>query len=152
MANPKTLLIGIGNEFRRDDGAGVYIIREIRKRGYPGIEVVEHQGEGTDLIEHWAGFDRVIVFDAVTSGKVPGTVHHFNLPGDEIPKEMRCCSTHAVSLLGAIELAGALGRLPRQLIIYGIEGLSFEVGPDLSPPVRKAAQTVIQRVGEELGK
>ena len=35
----------------------------------------------------------------------------------------------------AVELARELDRLPRRLVVYGIEGESFEAGEGLSPAV-----------------
>jgi len=44
------LLIGVGNEFRTDDGLGILTAREIRRRGYPGVQVMEANVEGTSLL------------------------------------------------------------------------------------------------------
>jgi len=50
-----------------------------------------------------------------------------------------------------VELARALGRLPPRLIIYGIEGKSFEAGAGLSPEVQAAVEGVVERVLREVG-
>ena len=68
------LVIGIGNEFRRDDGAGVAVARSIKALAPPGVEVYERCGEGTDLIASWCGRPLVFVVDAVSSGEPVGTV------------------------------------------------------------------------------
>jgi len=66
------LVIGIGNEFRNDDGLGILIAREIRRRNLESVFVLEQSGEGTALMEAWEGPDRVIIVDAIVSGKAPG--------------------------------------------------------------------------------
>jgi hydrogenase maturation protease len=57
------LVIGVGNEFRTDDGLGILAAREIRRRTYPGVEVLEAGGEGTALLESWKGYDHVLIVD-----------------------------------------------------------------------------------------
>ena len=47
-------------------------------------------------------------------------------------------STHALGVAEAIELGRALGRLPRRLLVFGIEGGSFDAGAGLSPEVERA--------------
>ena len=68
-----------------------------------------------------------------------------------IAREFFRFSTHAFGLAEAVELARALGRLPPRLIVYGIEGKSFEAGVGLSPEVGAAVQEVVERVLGELG-
>jgi len=59
-------------------------------------------------------------------------------------------SSHSFGLHEAIELARALKRLPRRLILYGIEGKSFGLGGELSPDVKEAAPRVADRIVAEL--
>ena len=56
----QNLLIGVGNEFRNDDALGILVAREIRRRNVPGVTVVERSGEGTALMDAWAGAELVI--------------------------------------------------------------------------------------------
>jgi hydrogenase maturation protease len=55
-------------------------------------------------------------------------------------------STHSISVNEVIELARVLKRLPRGLIVYGIEGKSFSAGIDLTPEVRQGANKIIERI------
>ena len=150
MANTKILVVSVGNEFRRDDGVGSFILKEIKKKDYPGLCFLEHRGEGIDLIEQWKGFDTTIIFDAVSSDAQPGTIYRFEIPQETLPKSVFCCSTHAFSIADVIGLAKTLDQLPRQLIVYGIEGKSFETGPGLSEEIRDAAEKVITQAVEEI--
>ena len=63
----KLVVIGIGNEYRRDDGAGLVVARRIRAAA-PGLRVREESGEGAALIEAWRGAEIVVLCDAVHSG------------------------------------------------------------------------------------
>jgi hydrogenase maturation protease len=148
---PAVLFIGVGNPWRGDDGVGPYIARSLRVLALPGTRAVEVSGEGAALMEAWAGAPRVVVFDAVSSGKAPGFVHRFDASAAPLPTGFFHYSTHAFSLAEAVEMARALGRLPRRLIVYGVEGRSFAAGAELTAEVRRAADGLIARCIAEAG-
>ena len=133
-----TIVFGVGNEWRGDDGAGLVVARRIRDLGSADVTVVEVEGDCSGLVGAWTDADEVIVIDAVSSGAAPGTIQRF---AGAIPREaprLRS-STHGFGVADAVELGRSLGRLPRVLRVYGIEGREFGVGRELSPEVRDAA-------------
>ena len=141
-----TLIIGLGNQYRRDDAVGLTVARHLKEAAPAHVRVLEESGEGTALIESWKGAETVILIDAVHSGAKPGTVRRFDAHGQPIPTRFFHYSTHAFGVAEAVELARVLGQLPPRLIVYGIEGKTFEAGLGLSPEVEKAAQEVVERV------
>lgn len=143
-------VIGIGNEFRQDDGVGIYIARNLRKREMPDVAIMEHQTGGTDIISEWEGYQTVILVDAVSSGDNAGKTYRFVIPGDQLPKSVFCASTHTFNIADCIELARALNQLPEKLIIYGIEGKNFQMQEGLSKEVLIASQKVIDDISEEI--
>jgi hydrogenase maturation protease len=140
------LVIGVGNEFRQDDAAGIVIARELHKRGIAGLEIVEASGEGGGLIELFRNRESVVIVDAVRSGAEPGTLFEIDAHRDEIPTGLFNYSTHAFSVAEAVELARTLDALPAALMLFGIEGRDFGHGTDLSPPVADAVPNVVERV------
>jgi hydrogenase maturation protease len=114
--------------------------------------VLEREGEPTSLIDSWEGADAVWLVDAVSSGAEPGTVHRLDASEGELPAALFRASTHHFGLAEAVELARAVGRLPRKTIVYGIEGDSFETGETLSPEVEAAAARVADAVREEVAR
>lgn len=142
------LIIGIGNEERGDDAAGLTAARLILRQS-PLLSVVEASGEGTALIELWRCFagQTVYLIDTMVSGRVPGSVGRFDAHRESLPLTEHGNSSHLFGVEQAIELARVLDALPPALIIYGIEGRCFDVGVGLSPEVeagvRKAAESVI---------
>jgi hydrogenase maturation protease len=60
-----SVVIGVGNEFRRDDGAGPAVIARLRGLVPPGVDLVVTDGEPTRLIEAWTGAALAVVVDAV---------------------------------------------------------------------------------------
>ena len=146
----RVLIIGVGNEFRGDDGAGLVVSRRLGALGLEGVRVLEVEGDGTTVMAAWKGAGTVILIDAVYSGAEPGTVHRLEAHARPIPGSFFHRSTHAINVADAIELARSLGELPPHLVVYGIEGRSFEAGAGLSPEVEKAVQEVVEAVVGEL--
>ena len=67
------VVIGVGNEFRRDDGAGPAVVRKLRDLVPSGVGLVITDGEPTRLLEAWTGAALAVVADAVrVSGPEPG--------------------------------------------------------------------------------
>ena len=142
------LVVGLGNTWRSDDGAGPAVARALGD----DPRVLVHEGEPIGLLDAWEGADEVMVVDAVASGAPPGTVHRLDAAAAPLPAAVARGSTHAFGLAETIELARTLGRLPERLTVYGIEGGCFDAGDDLSPPVRAAVDAVREELRGWLGK
>ena len=142
--------MGVGNPWRRDDAAGLVVARRLRGTLPPEVEVLEREGEPTGLIDSWDGADRLWVVDAVSSGANAGTLHRIDATREALPAELFRTSTHHVGLAEAVELARVLGRLPEQIVVYGIEGERFDVGDELTPMVDDAASRAADAVREEV--
>ena len=139
-------VIGIGNRFRRDDAAGLEVAGRVRQRVDGGIRVVELEGEPLDVLDVWAAADDVIVADAVAGPGAPGTVHLLDASEEAIPLPFRAKGTHTFSLADVVELARAIDRLPRSLLVYGIEGDDFSTGEGLSEPVARAVEDSVAQI------
>ncbi len=139
------LLIGCGNRNRGDDGAGVLVAERLRELGMPS-EICT--GEALALIEAWSGFDDVVLVDAVVTGAPAGTVWRWEGPEVKI-QENSPVSTHGFGVAEAIKLARILGRLPKRLRVYGIEGRQFDAGSDVSPEALRAVEELTRQITEE---
>lgn len=147
----KIFIIGIGNDYRRDDAAGRIVARRFKTQTPPDVEILEETGEGTALLEAWRWAEDVFLIDAVQSGAPPGTLHRIDVSTQPLPASLFRHSTHAFGIAEAVELARVLHQLPPRLIIYGIEGERFDAGVGLSPAVEKAVAEVEARLREEIG-
>ena len=147
---PKILIIGIGNEFRNDDGIGLYIVRRLRKLNFQNVTILEKSGEGTELMEAWQNNSRVFLFDAVRSGAKPGAIFRLTAHEEKIPQKFFNYSTHDFSLAEAVELARVLNQLPPFIVIYGVEGKDFSEGRELSDEVKQAADKVTTQFLDEI--
>ena len=148
MREHAVLVIGIGNELRGDDGAGVEVARRLRGPArHAGIEVRELRGEPTRLLEAWEGCDAVVLVDTMRSGAPAGTIRRFDASREPLPVPLRgSSSTHAFSLDQAIELGRALDRLPETVIVFAVEGRTFEAGSGLSEELEAMTQSLADAV------
>jgi hydrogenase maturation protease len=146
----QVLVIGIGNEYRSDDAAGLIVARRVREKALKQVEVIEASGEGAALMEAWKEARTAILIDAVCSGAEAGAIHRIEAHRQPLPKKFSRYSTHSFSLTEAIELARALKELPPRLIVYGIEGRRFAAGVGLSPEASEAAARVVDSILREL--
>jgi hydrogenase maturation protease len=150
MNSHPILIIGVGNTYRGDDAVGLHIAQDIKNKSPDYVNVIEQSGEGISLMDSWKDAGTVIIIDAVHSGAQPGTIHRFDVHTQTIPTKYFHYSTHAFGVAEAIELARALKQLPKNLIVYGIEGKCFEAGVGLSPEVEKAAQEVVEHIKQDI--
>ena len=145
----KVLVIGVGNEYRRDDGVGPAVVRALAGRLSPSVAVTEQSGEATALMNAWDGANCAILIDAVAVQGTPGKVYRIDASAAPLPVELFSRSTHAFGVAAAIELARALGQLPSRVIVFGIEGEDFCDGVGLSPLVEQAVTEVANQVMAE---
>lgn len=134
---PRVVVIGVGSEYRSDDGVGAAVLHMLSGEVPDSVVLVPSDGEPTRLVETWAGASTVIVVDAVAgSGDAPGSLYRLDVPatGEQLPAE-RGASTHDLGVGSAVALGRALDRMPSRLIVHGMEGADFSQGITLSPPV-----------------
>lgn len=149
MAGP-AYVIGIGNPDRGDDGAGRAVAAYLRERVSDSATVLEHNGEVSDLLERLEAAEAVYLVDAAASGATPGTIHRLDAHDGPLPGSLFALSTHGFGPGEAVELARAMGSLPRICVIYAIEGANFEAGAPLSDAVAAASCEVVERLLAEL--
>ena len=115
-------IIGLGNEMLSDDGLGLRVVRELRKRLMDhSAEFVELSVGGLQLFDYLIGTDEYIIVDAIATGTQPaGTMLRFVQTPDHEP--VKLTSSHQIDLGQILGLAKFMGAdLPRRLTVYGIE-------------------------------
>jgi hydrogenase maturation protease len=135
----RVVIIGVGNPWCRDDGAGWVAADLAGGHLGPTVAVVHSDGEPARLIEEWSGADLAVVVDAVRTGAPPGRIHQLGRLDAAVPPAV---GSHGLGLADAVHLGAAVGRLPRRLVIFGIEVADTTAGRGLTADVARAVQTV----------
>lgn len=145
------VVIGVGNDFRRDDGAGPAVVGRLRGLALPWVQLVITDGEPTRLIEAWTGAALAVVVDAVRAEPPhPGRIHRFEIDRPRVGAA-RTASSHGFGLDDAISLATALDRMPGRLIVHAIEAADLALGPGLTPAVAAAVGAVADAILDDIG-
>ncbi len=130
------MLVGIGNRWRGDDGAGPAVIDRVRgqvsTRCIDAGEAPErHLGEAT------AGApEAIVLLDAVDFGEAPGELAVFNL--QDLPR--RSGTTHDVPLRTLMHYLGAVSGA--DVLLVGIQPADTAFGSGLSAEVRAAVDAI----------
>lgn len=140
-------MIAVGNALRGDDAAGLEIGRRLSPAD--GIRVIEQDGEVAAIVEALRAARAAVIVDAA-AGPRPGRLARFDAASHPLPARLLACSTHAPGVAEAIELARALGVLPRTCVVYAIEGASFDVGAPMSAAVEGALAAAVARIQAEI--
>lgn len=148
---PKILLLGIGNLIMSDDGVGVRVIQRIQQEYIlpDHVEVIDGGTLGLDLLPMLEGVTRLIVVDAVETGREPGTC--VRLCGDELPIALETkVSPHQMGLKDLLAVARLLGHLPPEMVLIGVQPGSIEMDTELTPAVEAQLDALIEDVLNEL--
>ena len=116
----RIVVIGLGNEFRRDDGAGPAVVELLRARPLRDVDLLVSEGEPGGLLTDWTGASLAVVVDAiVASPAVPGRLHRVEAGLDRADDPAAglawgpAASSHGLGLGEAVSLGAALGRAAR---------------------------------------
>jgi hydrogenase maturation protease len=150
----RILILGLGNTILGDDGVGISVVREIRKtcKERPFVECVEASLGGIALLDLIAGFDKVIVIDAVMADDANPAGFVYDLALGDLGDVVHPHASHALDLQTTVELGKRLGQsMPSAVKIYAIkieENTVFREG--LTPPVEEAVSRLARRVIDEI--
>ena len=144
------LVLGLGNPLRGDDGVGLVVLEQLKSCELPaGTTLVDGGTRGLDLTLEFEGKARAILIDAAHFRGTGGEFRRFDLlSAKSLP--INWAALHAQGIGAAIELAGALGTLPKQLILFAIEPQSIVESQRLSAAVEQAVPKVVRAVCDEL--
>ncbi len=142
----------MGNPILSDDGFGLVVTDRLLELPLPdSVEVMQSEIAGLRLLELMRGFDRVIIIDALKSGRMPGEIVRYE--AEDFRGGQRYGSAHSIGLSTTLELGEKLGYdMPSEVLAFAVEAEDVETfGERLSPPVAAACDTVLRLVIEELG-
>lgn len=144
----KTLVLGLGNPILGDDGVGLLIADLVHKRlsPVPEIEVGQETCGGLRLMERLAGYDRVIIVDAIRTGAhPPGTLYYLGL--DDMNTQ-HSASVHDINLPTAIRLGTTMRlKMPDEIRIIAVEAeKTLDFAEECTPSVAVAVPQAVEAV------
>ena len=151
----RTIILGVGNQILGDDGVGIHIANELKKKvNNPNITIDDAITGGMNLLDLLLGYDKAIIVDAVkTNEGENGEVKRIPLGTFST---LHSCNPHDVSLIEAIEMAKKMGedRIPKEIIIIGVlmKEIPCEFGEKLSKEIAAAVPKAVDMTLKEIKK
>lgn len=146
-----TLIMGLGNTIMSDDGIGPKVIGLLQRDSGLTEEVRLLDGGtlGLDLLPHLEGIERLIIVDAVETGKAPGTL--VRLANEEVPLAIETkLSPHQMGLKDLLAVARLMGCLPQEVVLIGMQPDCLEMDTELTPVVAGRLPELLEMVREEV--
>lgn len=146
----KHLILGVGNLLLTDEGLGIHAVRKlVDQTGLPeDVEIVDGGTAGLGLLYYLEGVERLVIIDAVDSGNPPGTM--VRLSGDQIPAYLAMkLSPHEITLPDFLAAAKLRDLYPQEVIVWGIQPESLEVGVELSATLAARLDELVSNVVAE---
>jgi len=145
----KIAVVGIGNLLLKDEGVGIHVIEELKKKKLSSnVETYDCATRAFLVLESIDQKDKAIIIDAYKGDKEPGTIYKFrfdkNLPYSDIK-----LSLHDMDFIDVLKLEHGY-KLPPEIVIIGVEPESLEFGLELSPKLQKAMPKIIDEVLKEI--
>ena len=147
---PAVVVIGVGNQYQRDDGIGPAVVQRLRERGAMGATLAESDGEAAALIALWDSRRLAILVDAIRADPPhPGRVHRLVVPRPAVDHP-GAASSHGMELGDAVARARMLHRLPGRMLVLAIEAADTGFGVGLTPAVSRAVDRVVDEIAAEV--
>lgn len=147
-----TIVIGLGNILFSDEGIGVHLIRRLSENQdkFPSVELIDAGTGGMNVLHLIANRKKAVIIDCVKMGKKPGTIRQFEPADVQTTKKMMHFSLHEADILRIIELSKQLGECPDQIVIFGIEPESLELGQKPSKTLAGKIDAYLADIRKEL--
>ena len=138
-----TLIIGYGNQSRRDDGVGWFILEQLAALNLPGVVLETSQQLEIEASETISRFDAVIFVDAAIP-EAPEAIQRSVVA----PNFQSHAVAHYLTPADVLSLCKTLyGREPKA-VLFSIRGCDFNFGTTLTPEVEQAARDVVNQIAE----
>jgi hydrogenase maturation protease len=141
----RLLVVGYGNELRRDDGIGPRVAREVQRWGRPGLVGLEAHGLTPEVAEPLSRAEAVVFVDARRGEE--GGVRLV-----EVTPRQPSCLGHTSDPGWLLALAESLwGHRPRAWLLT-VPASDFGVGEGLSPPAMRGVAAALEQIRELAGR
>jgi hydrogenase maturation protease len=153
----RTLVVGFGNAYRRDDGVARYVVNALLERlgraplgplddgfddlGHRVDAVLLHQVV-PELAETLEGYDRVIFVDAHVADNIPEPLHEEHLES-VYRTPFVYHQTHPSTVLA---LAQHMHGHTPEAVLLSLLGHDFDFGEGLSPETRALVPSAVDRI------
>ncbi len=153
----KILVLGLGNILLRDEGIGVHVAQKMQRMVLPcNVEVIDGGTAALDVLLLAQDIERLVVIDALRTGKEAGTIYKAQLKLEEYDKleQIFSCgnkiSLHQAGLVDALAAVRKIDYAPKEIVIIGVEPETMDCGLELSDKLEHKLAEIIDMVLKEI--
>jgi hydrogenase maturation protease len=146
----RVVVLGLGDPFHQDEGVGVHVLRMLADNPWlPDAELLEGSPARLTEISRVDGIDKLVVVDALRSGRTPGSIARVSLK-DITEQPSPLLSMNEQLLLDTLSTLRQLGLRVGEIVIFGVEPGQTGWGTDLSEEVAGCLPYLAMRVQREI--
>jgi len=146
--------LGIGNTIRGDDGIGIYIAEEIKKKlvnKKNNVTVISTETAGLNLLDLIVGYSKLIIVDSIQVSSNNELGHMFELEVNQLSSSNGHFNSHDIDFSKLFKIGKKLKiKLPKEIKIYGIgvfsvKGFNQKCNFQLQKMIPDIAQYIINK-------
>jgi hydrogenase maturation protease len=132
------VVIGVGNTILSDEGVGVHAARLLKSdpRVPACVTILDGGTLGLELIPYASDASRILILDAMNSGKAPGTLAR--MTGKDLLATPAGRSVHQLGVADLIAALFLVSSGPQEIVVFGVQPADTDWGTTLSQEVEAA--------------
>ncbi|MCX8123022.1 MAG: HyaD/HybD family hydrogenase maturation endopeptidase [Spirochaetes bacterium] len=143
----KTLILGIGNMFQKDDGVGVHVVQYMQQHNVPlpaSVKLLDGGTAGFNLIQYMLGYDKLVIIDALRVQDKPGSIYRFS--GNHLKAQSPQVSLHEMGIAEVLRVLQLKGARPEVEVIGIVPEDIWSLDTSLSPSVEGSIPKVVELI------
>lgn len=146
-------VIGVGNVLLSDEGFGVHVVTELRRRYRfePEIQLIDGGTMGMELLGFMEPFERLILIDAIEGNKPAGTL--FWLDNSKVQHYFtQSVSAHEVGVQDLLFIRSMSTTPIKEAAVIGVQPVSLEPALELTDEVSAQVEPAIEHCLTQLAE
>lgn len=146
-------VIGVGNVLLSDEGFGVHVVTELRRRYRfePEIQLIDGGTMGMELLGFMEPFERLILIDAIEGNKPAGTL--FWLDNSKVQHYFtQSVSAHEVGVQDLLFIRSMSTTPIKEAAVIGVQPVSLEPALELTDEVSAQVEPAIEHCLAQLAE
>jgi hydrogenase maturation protease len=151
MSSHNVVVLGLGNLLLQDEGVGIHALRYLQSNYEfePEVELVDGGTSGLDLLQFFSPECKMIMLDAMEFDEPPGGIGR--VENENILARLNTkTSVHHLGLSDLLAVAHLTEVVPKEIILFGVQPESLELGVEPTETVRKALPKLMEHVEQQL--
>ncbi|WP_052299962.1 hydrogenase maturation protease [Ferroglobus placidus] len=142
-------MLGVGNPLAGDDAVGIEVVKRLKKLELPEeVDLIEGGTLSFQLINFFDNYDKIVVVDAVKTGRKPGSVVRLEMNEFFDFSKISVLTSHDFDFFTVAKVLSMIREIP-EIVVIGVEVENLS-GFEMSDSVRKSINEAVKKILEEI--